>query len=335
MHSLFSDCYILANGTKVSSANGLHGHKAFVETEFSYGKEAKDTWLTCQGYTYETDPEHRTDAAIAARTLLTNNSDALTLFGKLSSDFLSCEKLMLPNVSMRIKLIRAHNDFVVVSDAGNKHYRVQILEANLYVRKMTVSENVLESIERVLLSTPAMYSYTEVIPKTFIIPAGQNGWKHEDIFTKEPIRRIAIAMNTNTAVAGTNDQNPYYYQKFGLRSITIYRNGIPIAGTPLSTVDNNRLYFKSLSALSFTDQGHGISLADYPNHFVMVFDLTSTQEAAHDFIYPELTNASLSIEMSFGAQLAEAVEILFLGERSSTVFIDSNRNITKNALLPN
>ena len=207
------------------------------------------------------------------------------------------------------------------------------MEANLYVQNMTVSDNVIEAIERTLVSTPAMYSYTEVIPRPLIIPGGQNTWRHEDVFAKEPIRRIAIAMNTNRAFAGTNIANPYHYRKFDLRTITIYRNGIPIAGTPLSTQDNKRLYFKSLTALSFTDQSHGIELLNYDDHFVMVFDLTSTQEASHDFIHPELTKTSLAVELQFGTQLTNAVEILFLGERSSTIYIDANRKIRKNEII--
>ena len=68
LHSLFSDCNITAHGIKISSANGNYAHKAFIETEFSHNKEAKDTWLKYQGYTYEPDP-----AALASTVLLTGN----------------------------------------------------------------------------------------------------------------------------------------------------------------------------------------------------------------------------------------------------------------------
>ena len=54
----------------------------------------------------------------------------------------------------------------------------------------------------------------------------------------------------------------------------------------MSTRDDKRLYF----FLAFIENGHGISLADVPRHYMVVFDLTSTQEAAHYFIHPELTN---------------------------------------------
>ena len=43
----------------------------------------------------------------------------------------------------------------------------------------------------------------------------------------------------------------------------------------------------------------------------MVFDLTSTQEATHDFIHPELVNSSLLIEIKFDSELPNEIEIFF------------------------
>ena len=59
----------------------------------------------------------------------------------------------------------------------------------------------------------------------------------------------------------------------------------------MSTTDNKRIYYNTLEALDFVfNNSHGISLADYHHHYIMAFDLLSTQEALHDFIHPELTN---------------------------------------------
>ena len=199
---------------------------------------------------------------------------------------------------------------------------------------MTVSYNVVGAIEKTLLKTPAMYQYNEVKSKAFLATAGQQSWKQEDIFTKEPIRSLNNAMSASAAFNGTNNQNPFSYQKFGLNEITVYRNGFATAGTPMSTRDNKKLYVISLAALVFIENGHGISLADFPHNYIMVFDLTSTHEATHNCIYPELTNSSLSVELKFSAALPNNIEILFLGEKCSTVYIDSARNVWFQNVLP-
>ena len=227
---------------------------------------------------------------------------------------------------------RSQDDFAVISEDPAKHYKVQIDNANLFIRKMTVSDNVLGAIEKTLLKTPAIYRYNEVINKTFLATTGQQSWKYEDIFTREPIRRVIVVLCVGTAFIGTNTANPFHYQKFGLREITIYRNGFATAGTAMTTNDNKRLYYNTMSALAYVGNGHGIPLSKFANHYIMVFDLTSTHEASHDFIHPELTDSSLSVELKFNAALAHNVEMFFPGEKASTIYIDSARNASKNAL---
>ena len=190
---------------------------------------------------------------------------------------------------------------------------------------MTIADHDLTAIEKTLLKTPAVYRYTEVLPRTFLATTGMRRWSHEDIFSKEPVRRMIIAMATNQAYLGTNRTNPFHYLKFNLSQIVVYRNGQPIVGTPVSTTFNHRIYFNTLEALDFLDKsGHGITLDNYPK-FILVFDLTSTQEASHDFVHPELTNCSISVQLTFDGTLAANVEILFLGERSSTFYVNSER----------
>ena len=60
---------------------------------------------------------------------------------------------------------------------------------------------------------------------------------------------------------------------------------------------------RSLSALAYAENGHGISLGEFSNHSIMVFDLTSTQEGTHDFIHPETTNSTISVELKFDTAL--------------------------------
>ena len=100
----------------------------------------------------------------------------------------------------------------------------------------------------------------------------------------------------------------------------------------MSTTDNKSLYYNSRSALAYVEKDHGIPLSEFATHYLMVFDLTSTQEATHNFIHPEVTNSSMSVELKFDAALAHNVEIFFPGEKASTIYIDSVRYTSKNAL---
>ena len=337
--SLFSECTMSLNGEKFSTTNANFAHKSFIETEFSHGNDAKKTWLACQGYYYEDNPSGIDGANgqaedVAESKRIVAASTEFRLFGKIACDFLSCDKHLISGVTIRLSLRRSPNDFVIMSEHRDKHYRVETTEANLYVLKLTATDFVLSSIEKTLLKTTAKYNNIEVLPRNFLATTGVQSWRQEDVFAKEPVRRMILAMSSNTAYLGSNRTNPFHYQKFQLNAIIVYRNGLPIAGTPVSTTDNKRIYYNTLEALDFVfNKSHGISLANYHNNYIMAIDLTSTQEASHDFIHPELTNCTISVELKFDAPLGENLELLFMGERASTVYVRSDSKIAKNTLM--
>ena len=43
---------------------------------------------------------------------------------------------------------------------------------------------------------------------------------------------------------------------FDLTEITVCRNGLPIAGTPMATVENKRSYSNRLESLAYIENGH-------------------------------------------------------------------------------
>ena len=170
----------------------------------------------------------------------------LKLFDKIACDFLSYENHLLSGGTIRLSLRRSPKDFVVISEDAAKHNKVQIIEANLYVRKMTVTDYVLSSIEKNLLKNPAIYNYIEVLPKTFLATAGVQSWQPEDVFAKEPVQGLIVAMSINEAYLGTNRTNSFHYREFGLNELNVYKNGLLI-----STTDNKRIFYNTLEALDF------------------------------------------------------------------------------------
>ena len=122
---------------------------------------------------------------------------------KSSCRFFTCDQHLLSGVTLRISFRRSIDDFVIISDDAAKSYKVKIIEANLYVRKMTLDDDVVSANEKTLLSSLASYPYLEAITKTFLASTGLQSWKQEDVFSREPIRRLAICPNTNEAFLGS------------------------------------------------------------------------------------------------------------------------------------
>ena len=160
----------------------------------------------------------------------------------------------------------------------------------------------------------------ETLAKTFIIPARQNQFIQENIFNNAPIRRIAIAMNSNSAFTGSFAENPFWYQQFNLRDIRILRGGQPIVHH--ETTDNSSLYVTTMKAMNFQDDFPSIPVDNIKDHYVLAFDLTSMKDATEHCQYPELIGEPLSFELYFSSPLENVTEVIVLGERISSVAVD-------------
>ena len=182
-----------------------------------------------------------------------------------------------------------------------------------------------------LAYTPVEFNYLETLAKTFIIPARQNQFIQENVFNIAPVRRIAITMNTNSAFTGSYTENPFWYQQFDLRQIRIIRGGQPIVD--FGTADNCRLYLTTKKAMNFQDDILSIPIDDFKDHYVLVFDLTSMQDATEIYHDPELVGESLRLELNFTFPLEHVSELIVLGERMSSVAVDKFAVVGKKHLL--
>ena len=126
LHSLFSDCTVSVNGLKISNANGYYAHKNFIETEFSHNKDAKNTWLACQGYSYEENPGTLSTAEVNSRKILVRHSAECTFYGKIAVDFFTCDRHLLSGVTLRIALRCPNDDFAIMSDDAAKQYKKKL-----------------------------------------------------------------------------------------------------------------------------------------------------------------------------------------------------------------
>ena len=98
----------------------------------------------------------------------------------------------------------------------NPNVSFGIVECSLYTRRIALKDVYHKKIMDMLAYALVEYNYLETLAKTFIIPARQNQFIQENIFNNAPIRRIAIAMDTNSAFTGSLNENPFWYQQFDL-----------------------------------------------------------------------------------------------------------------------
>ena len=205
-----------------------------------------------------------------------------------------------------------------------------IVDRSLCTRRIALKDDYQKKRINMLAYAPVEYNYLEILAKTFMIPARQNQINKENFFNKTPIRRVAIAMNTNSASAftGSFTENPIWYQNFDLRQFRILRGTQPIED--FVTADSHCLYLTTMKAMNFQNDIPSNPIDDFKDHYVLVFDLTSMQDATENCHYPELVGEPLRLELNFTFPLEHAIEFIVLGERMSSVAVDEFGVVGKN-----
>ena len=248
------------------------------------------------------------------------------LYGKLGIDFFSTSELLYPYMKSRLRLIRARPSFYMISD--NPNVSLGIVDCSLYTRRIALKGDYHKKRMDMPACAPLEYINLETLAKTFIIPARQNQFIQENIFNNAPIRRIAIGMNTNSAFTGSFTENPFWYQQFDLKQIRILRGGQPIVD--FDTAVNCRPYVTTMKAMNFQDDIPSIPIDDFKDHYVLVFDLTSMQDATENCHYPELVGEPMRLELKFTNPLENVTELIVLGERMSSLAVEKLGNVGKN-----
>ena len=85
-----------------------------------------------------------------------------------------------------------------------------------------------------------------------------------------------------------------------------------------------------MKAMNFQDDIPSIPIDDFKDHFVLVFDLTSMQDATENHQYPELVGEPLRLKLNFINPLENVTELVVLGERMSSVAVDKFGVVGKN-----
>ena len=119
-------------------------------------------------------------------------------------------------------------------------------------------------------------------------------------------------MNTNSAFTESYIENPFWYQQFDLRQLRLLRGGQPIED--FDPADNCCLYVTTMKAMNFEDGILSIPFKIFKSHYVLMFDLTSMQDATENCHDSELVGEPLRLELNFTFSPEHVTELLVLGE---------------------
>ena len=198
------------------------------------------------------------NTGLGTRSEWTKASRTVELQGRIHSNLFNQEKLILNGVDLTVKLHRHKPEFWLLSVDTTPAYKITIVDAILYVKKIELTPSVFNAINTVLNDKNVQYAITRTTPKVFTVPRGQQSQHIDNAFLGEIPKRVAVCMMDNDSYNGNYEKNPFNFQHFNLTQIGISVNGEAILFKPLKLNFYDKLFVTAYNTLfSGTGKLHG------------------------------------------------------------------------------
>lgn len=331
LHSMFSHVDVSLNQKCITPPSNNYNYRAYIENLLNYSSNAKNSHLTsCMWHKDDAGKmnESNNTGYIQRKKLIAKGT--VELYGNLHCDIFNSDKFMINGVEICVKLIKAKNEFHLM---GVNPATIEIIDANLFVRKVKINPSILLAHAQALNITNAKYPITRVEVKTITIGTAVQGKSLDNIFLGQLPKRCIIGLVESTAFNGTLATNPYNFDHFNLNYLSLYLDSTQIPSKPLTpdfaTCRYTREYYTLFegTGIRFSDTGNAISLEDYPNGYcLMAFDLTPDLSCSEQH-WNIIRSGTLRAEIRFDKPLEKTTTVIIFAEFDNLIEIDKNRKV--------
>jgi hypothetical protein len=339
LHSIFSDVTVSLNSKVLNNSANLYPYRAYIEELLSYNNEAKLTRGNCQMWYADTAGKFDSLTAVAAtqndgfvaREQLCEVSRVVDLVGRPHCDIFLQNRYLPNGVDMVVKFMPNRSSFSVMS--GTQGVVFKILSATLKVRKLEMNPSLLIAQARALERNNMKIPINRVDMKSVTISSNVQSKTIANHYIGQLPTRIILGFVDNAAVNGALGRNPFNFTHHGLNYLSLSVDGKAIPMQPLTPNYTDGLYTEAYYTtfngvnLSLQDDGHSITLSDYPNGYCLYcFDLTSDLSASSPY-WSLRKQGTLQIDIKFAAALTTPVNLITYSEFQNLVEIDKQRNV--------
>lgn len=336
LHTMFADVQVTINDTKIEGGHFLHPYKSYMSCLLQYSKEYKDSQMRAAGYAKDTATHFDAPQQnLGGVTRIKKHSYQLA--GPILSNFLQQGKYLMSNTNISLKLFRAKPSFFLQTHEAEIPYNYVMTSAVLYVRRCQVNPSVLAGHLKGLQTRPALYPIQNVDMQTFTVAQGLQSVVKDNILNGKSSKLIILGMVLNTSFNGTYATNPFNFQNFGVKEISLYKNGETCPFRPLTpTWEANTgkymreymAFFQSLGMFNTPSMANDISITDYANGFCF-FAFNLCPDLDYDGSHGQLkTVPSIRLDLKFQNALAHPINIILYSINDAVVTIDKDGIVT-------
>ena len=254
MHSMWKSVELEINNKLVTNSAQNYMFKSYFETFVSMSDNAKDSYLSSIGWGTST----------SRKTWLGNNK-TVEFMGRLAFDLASQPRSILGGSQLKITVIPQSNWNTCIIDtspaADDVTFNVEIVDAELLVKKSIVNPKLREAHIQALKINPAIYPHTRNEVKIFSIPSGMSNVMLDNIqLGATPARAIVALLPHNTLNGNRTDM--FKFAHHDLNYLCFFMDGLAHPSIPLQPDFAKSEYMREYLSLfeAFNDMDSNPSL---------------------------------------------------------------------------
>ena len=336
--SIIKQIEVEVEGTQVNDiSSSTYAQKAFIESVLTYGLEAKNTHLKMAGW--ESDgigfEDSAADENIGWKTRKTRivNKKNYHFNQLLHCDFLQCNRFLLPNVGMLIRISRNADDFSFMTSDTPTKGKIKVSDLTLHIRKIRINPDIDRQIESKLSNTPAMYPISQCKIRAFNMNKGTSRFTIPNVLTGHLPQHMCIMFCDAKSYNGYKSHNPFTFKHFKLNLLNVKINDIPVYAKPLQPNFSDGDYLREYRLL-FDNCGmyHTNNVINIPmeqwKSGINIYPFDLSPEWCNLFHIHPGKAGNISVEVGFENDLSDNIYMLVYSVHTQAVLIDKDRNVT-------
>ncbi|XP_069064798.1 uncharacterized protein F54H12.2-like [Pleurodeles waltl] len=250
---------------------------------------------------------------------------------RVHSDLFFQDKLLVNAIDLKIKL-NCNKDAFCLINGDAQQYKLVILSASLFVKRVKVSPSVRLAHAEALQLSNAKYAIERVALKIFSIPASSRLTKQQNLVLGQLPKLIIIGFVDNTAFSGLYNSNPFNFKHYDINYAALVHKGAVIPAKPFTPNFGTSIFVQEYLGLvlitgkHLRDSGVVVSREGYAAGYTLfAFDLTPDMEDGDH--YNLIKNGNLKAEIRFTQALAINVNMFVFSVFDSVIQVNHARQL--------
>jgi hypothetical protein len=305
----------------------------------NYTKEAKKTWGTNMGFHMDTtgqfDSAHGDNAGAATRRnrILDGRTD--TVCGTLHIPIMQDQSLLPTGTKVTLSLVKSSVDFLLKRKNPNKEYRVNIINAQIQVKRTTPDDNIFTKINQQLARPVGGIINTDYVHPSYITlqPQGKREYILEVLNGRVP-NELVIGLVQDSAFLGHDTQNPFNFKHQDVQSIQVQVDDslYPVEAIKMDYAANSYLQAYQHLYKNMGQYGQqfncGLKYEDLKGgNALYVFNLRP-DDTDFKSNQPAGRTGIVSLKLEFKNALNITLNAIVLRSYASQIYVDQRRNYT-------